>query len=69
MGWVDGGQIWTAYQTMAHCYSRGDEAYRFDVASLWMIFGVELWFRTLFLEHRVHPDLPTRQEVAPSYSA
>ena len=69
MGWVDGGQIWTAYQTMAHCYSRGDEAYRFHVASLWMIFGVELWFRTLFLEHRVHPDLQTRQEVAPSYSA
>jgi hypothetical protein len=34
-----------------------------------MIFGVELWFRTLFLEHRVHPDLPTRQKVAPSYSA
>ena len=69
MGWVDGGQVWTAYQTMAHCYSRGDEAYRFHVAPLWMIFGVELWFRTLFPEHRVHPDLPSRQEVASSYSA
>ena len=69
MGWVDGGQILTAYQTMARCYSRGDEAYRFHVAALWMIFGVELWFRTLFSEHSAHPDLPTRQEAAPSYSA
>lgn len=69
MGWVDGGRVWTAYQTMAHCYERGDEAYRFHVANLWMIFGVELWFRTLFQEHGVHHDLPTSQEVAPSYSA
>jgi asparagine synthase (glutamine-hydrolysing) len=69
MGWVDGDQIWTDYQTMAHCYDRGDEAYRFHVAPLWMIFGVELWFRTLFPEHRVHRDLPPRQKVVPSYSA
>jgi hypothetical protein len=69
MGWVDGGKIWTAYQAMAHYHSRGDEAYRFHVASLWMIFGVELWFRTLFPEYRVHRDLPTRREVASSYSA
>jgi asparagine synthetase B (glutamine-hydrolysing) len=69
MGWVDGGQIWTAYQTMARCYSRGDETYQFHVAPLWMIFGVELWYRTLFQKHRLPPDLPTRQEVAPSYSA
>ena len=69
MGWVDGGQIWTAYQTMAHCYSRGDETYRFHVAPLWMVFGVELWFRTLFQEQCRHPDLPTCQEAAPSYSA
>ena len=69
MGWVDGGQILTAYQTMARCYSRGDEAYRFHVAPLWMVFGVELWFRTLFQTHHLHPDLPTRQEVVPSYSS
>ena len=69
MGWVDGGQIWTAYQTMVRCYERGDGTYRFHVAPLWMIFGVELWFRTLFPQHRLHPDLPFRQEVAPSYSA
>jgi hypothetical protein len=69
MGWVDGGQILTTYQTMARYYSRGDEAYRFHVAALWMVFGVELWFRTLFSEHSAHLDLPTRPEAAPSYSA
>ncbi|MEP6958269.1 MAG: asparagine synthase (glutamine-hydrolyzing) [Nitrospirota bacterium] len=62
-GWVDGRQIWTAYQTMARCYSRRDETYRFHVAPLWMIFGVELWFRTLFPEHRVppHPRPPVKK--------
>ena len=69
MGWVDGSQIWTTYQTMARCYSRGDQNYRFHVASLWMVLGVELWFRTLLPEHRFHPDPPTRQEVLSSCSA
>ena len=69
MGWVDGGQIWTAYQTMARCYSRGDEDYRFHVAPLWMVFGVELWFRTIFQEQNLHRDLPTSQGVVPSYSS
>lgn len=69
MGWVHGDQIWTAYQTMARCYSRGDEAYQSHVAPLWMVFGVELWFRRLFQGQSLHPDLPTRQEVVPSYFA
>lgn len=68
-GWVDGGQIRTAYHTMARAYSRGDETYRFHIAQLWMIFGVELWFRTLFQGQSLHRDLPTRQEVVPSYSS
>ena len=65
MGWVDGDKIWTAYERMAACYSRGDEAYRFDVAALWMVFGMELWFRTLFLEPRELPNLPSRQGRCP----
>lgn len=69
MGWVDGGKIWSRYQTMTDCYHRGDEDYRFHVAPLWMIFGVELWFRTLFLEHRRLPDLPASREAIASYSA
>lgn len=69
VGWVDAGQIRTAYHTMARAYSRGDETYRFHIAQLWMIFGVELWFRTLFQGQSLHRDLPTRQEVVPSYSS
>ncbi len=48
MGWVDGTKIWSDYQTMARHYTHGDDAYRFHVAPLWMVFGVELWFRTFF---------------------
>ncbi|MDF0676281.1 MAG: asparagine synthase (glutamine-hydrolyzing) [Nitrospira sp.] len=58
MGWVDGGKVWADYQLMANCYSRGNEDYRFYVASLWMILGVELWFRSIFLKQSIDVQLP-----------
>ncbi len=60
MGWVDGPKIWSDYQTMARSYQNGNEAYRFHVAPLWMVFGVELWFRTLFGDDPLlpHPIAP-----------
>ncbi len=61
MGWVDGKQIWADYQTMARCYQQGDETYRFHVAPLWMVFGVELWFRILFSNDPVPSHPGTRQ--------
>ncbi len=61
MGWVDGKQILADYQTMARCYQQGDEAYRFHVAPLWMVFGVELWFRILFSNDPVPSHPGTRQ--------
>lgn len=63
MGWVNGGQIWDLYQAMRRCYDRNDEMYRFYVDSLWMIFGVELWFRTFFLGDRCDPLPPALHEA------
>jgi asparagine synthase (glutamine-hydrolysing) len=63
MGWVDGRKIWNRYQTMVGHYHHGNEDYRFYVSPLWMILGVELWFRIIFLEHREIVDLPTGQHM------
>jgi asparagine synthase (glutamine-hydrolysing) len=49
MGWVDGEQVQTAYREMAQLYARGDERYIRHVWPLWFIFGIELWFNTVFL--------------------
>jgi asparagine synthase (glutamine-hydrolysing) len=67
MGWVDGGKVWANYQMMANSYSRGNEDYRFYVASLWMILGVELWFRTIFLKQSIDAHLPAREIPSPAY--
>lgn len=69
MGWVDGGKVWADYHMMADNYRRGNDDYRLYVASLWMILGVELWFRTCFLEETV--DSPPRPlwEAMPIYSS
>jgi asparagine synthase (glutamine-hydrolysing) len=64
MGWVDGTKIWANYQTMTRCYRQGDETYRFHVAPLWMVFGVELWFRTLFSKNPALPHPVTNQATA-----
>jgi len=66
MGWVDGTKVLVAYRTMARNFDRGDETYRFHLTALWMIFGVELWFRTLFQGQRGRPTLPIHQAAAPS---
>lgn len=69
MGWVDGNHIQADYLTMAQAYRRGDEAYRFYVSALWMVFGVELWFRTIFQGRQVRPDPPAAEGAKPLHSA
>jgi len=69
MGWVDGAKVLADYRTMARCYNRGDQAYRFYVSALWMVFGVELWFRTLFQGRGVRPDPPAGEAAGPLHSA
>jgi len=50
MGWVDGAWVRRMYQQMAQLYALGDGGYTRHVWPLWMIFGIELWFKTLFLK-------------------
>lgn len=47
-GWVDGTRLREDYRTMMQGYSRGEGAYRAHAWRLWMVLGVELWYRTLF---------------------
>lgn len=69
MGWVDGEKVLAAYRTMARCHAAGDEAYRFYVSTLWMVFGVEVWFRTLFQGQGVRLDPPVGEAAEPLHSA
>jgi asparagine synthase (glutamine-hydrolysing) len=69
MGWVDGDKVWADYRTMEHSYRNGTDDYRFHIASLWMILGVELWFRTSFLEQKLDPPLSPLRETIPIYSS
>ncbi|MDR4470742.1 MAG: hypothetical protein MRJ68_20995, partial [Nitrospira sp.] len=68
MGWADGDRIWTDYQSMVSLYSQGNEDYRFHVSPLWMILGVELWWRTMFLGQNTAPDPRPREESVPIHS-
>jgi len=69
MGWVDGSKVRDDYLRMANSYRRGNDDYRLYVAHLWMILGVELWFRTLFLEHKADNSLSPPRKLVPAYSS
>jgi asparagine synthase (glutamine-hydrolysing) len=49
MGWVEGEQVKTAYRDMARLYTGGDNRYTRHIWSLWLIFGIELWFNAVCL--------------------
>ncbi len=53
MGWINGAQASKMYQEMAQLYAAGDERYTAYTWTLWMIFGVELWFRKVFLKEEI----------------
>ena len=53
MGWVDGGQIRGMYRQMAQRYAQADPTYISYIWKLWMIFGIELWFNTVFLNRKL----------------
>ncbi len=53
MGWVNGGSVRKMYRQMAQLYARGDQGYITHVWPLWMIFGVELWFKTIFMKSEI----------------
>jgi asparagine synthase (glutamine-hydrolysing) len=53
LGWVDGKQVLRMYRHMAQLYSWGDGGYITYVLPLWMIFGIELWIKAIFLNKEV----------------
>lgn len=63
MGWINAAQASKIYQESAQLYAVGDDGYMNYTWTLWMIFGVELWFRKTFLKEKTRePDnalLPT----------
>ena len=57
MGWVNRACVRQMYQQMDRLYAAGDEHYTQHLWPLWMIFGIELWFRAHFLNR----DLCTKE--------
>jgi asparagine synthase (glutamine-hydrolysing) len=53
IGWVDGAQVREMYRQMAQGYAQLDRGYISHVWKLWMIFGIELWFNTVFPNGKV----------------
>jgi asparagine synthase (glutamine-hydrolysing) len=49
-GWVSAAGARTKYRKMLQLYRAGDEGYAEHVWPVWMIFGIEIWYRTVFLE-------------------
>jgi asparagine synthase (glutamine-hydrolysing) len=48
-GWVSGATARSNYQRMMNLYRAGDARYAGHVWPIWMIFGIETWYRTVFL--------------------
>ena len=53
MGWINAAQASKIYQESAQLYALGDDRYKNYTWTLWMIFGVELWFRNVFLKEEI----------------
>jgi asparagine synthase (glutamine-hydrolysing) len=49
MGWVDEDQVYAMYRQMEQLYIQGNEGYIKHIWPLWIIYGIELWFRIVFL--------------------
>ena len=64
LGWVDGERVRKMYRHMATSFAQGGEDYTTYMWSLWMIFGIELWFKTVFLSGAaVSPRVSRVQEA------
>ena len=65
LGWVDRERVRTMYRHMATRFAQGGEDYTTYMWPLWMIFGIELWFKTVFLSGAaVSPRVSCVQEAA-----
>lgn len=63
--WVDRERVRTMYRHMATRFAQGDEDYTTYMWPLWMIFGIDLWFKTVFVsDAAVSPRVSCVQEAA-----
>jgi asparagine synthase (glutamine-hydrolysing) len=62
-GWVNAEEIRVKYRTMTQHYRIGDPEYIAQMWHLWMVFGIEAWFRTVFLNGRI-TSVP-KEQLAP----
>lgn len=63
-GWVAEKNVQRMYQEMTQLYNKGED-FR-HIWPLWMIFGVELWFNTIFLNMQALPgqSIPLKKSLA-----
>ena len=53
MGWVNGARVHEMYRELSQLYAKGDRRYTRHVWPLWLAYGIELWFNTVFLKREV----------------
>lgn len=56
MGWIDGIKAQKIYRRMMKLYFSGNRDYAEFTWVLWMVFGIEIWFRTVFLKENFSPE-------------
>ena len=59
MGWVNKSQAQSFYRQMMHLHATGDESYTEYSWTLWMIIGIDLWFRKVF----INPEFTLPREL------
>ena len=52
-GWINAAQASKLYQETAQLYAADNDKYMAYTWTLWMIFGVELWYRKVFLKEEI----------------
>jgi asparagine synthase (glutamine-hydrolysing) len=52
MGWVVGDKVRELYQRMLILWNKGDSGYTSPAWTLWMIFGIELWYREIMVNRK-----------------
>lgn len=65
LGWVDRERVRQMYRHMVTHFAKGDDDYTTYMWPLWMIFGIELWYKTVFLcGAAVSPCVSCMQEAS-----
>ena len=68
-GWVDGAQIRAMYGRLKQLHEQGNTGSSPLIGPLFMVFGMELWFRTIFMDATFSPEeeaFPMEHFAAPA---